>query len=118
MGWPDLLRSQGVAGVRDLPQGRYVALSSDHALLVLRPDRDDRPALEDANLPLLDWTYVDAKQVNFSFAGQVDLAFSVRSSSTCRVEVDGQHFAGKASAGLWTFQLPMKQVSHGQLFCI
>ena len=40
MGWPDLMRSQGVAGVRDLPQGRYVALSSDRALLVLRPDRD------------------------------------------------------------------------------
>ncbi|MFP3679964.1 bifunctional glycoside hydrolase 114/ polysaccharide deacetylase family protein [Pseudomonas sp. SIMBA_041] len=117
MGWPDLMRSQGVAGVRDLPQGRYVALSSDHALLVLRPDRDERPALEDANLPLVDWRYVDERQVDFSFAGQVDLTFSVRASGTCRVEVDGQRFAGKASAGLWTFQLPMKQVSHGQLFC-
>jgi hypothetical protein len=117
MGWPDLMRSQGVAGVRDLPQGRYVALSRDHALLVLRPDRDERPALEDANLPLVDWRYVDERQVDFSFAGQVDLTFSVRASGTCRVEVDGQRFAGKASAGLWTFQLPMKQVSHGQLFC-
>ncbi|MET0776828.1 MAG: bifunctional glycoside hydrolase 114/ polysaccharide deacetylase family protein [Pseudomonas mandelii] len=118
MGWPDLLRSQGVAGVRDLPQGRYVALSSDQALLVLRPDRDERPALEEANLPLVDWKYMDEKHVSFSFAGQVDLTFSVRSASSCRVEVDGQPFAGKASAGLWTFQLPMKQVSHGQLYCI
>ncbi|MHC8322390.1 bifunctional glycoside hydrolase 114/ polysaccharide deacetylase family protein [Pseudomonas sp. GB2N2] len=117
MGWPDLLRSQGIAGVRDLPQGRYVALSSDHALLVLRPDRDDRPALEEANLPLLDWRYLDDRRVSFAFAGQVDLTFSVRSASACRVEVDGQRFAGKASAGLWTFQLPMKQVSHGQLLC-
>ena len=24
LGWPDLARSTGVAGVRDLPQGRYV----------------------------------------------------------------------------------------------
>ncbi|MGE8188246.1 endo alpha-1,4 polygalactosaminidase [Pseudomonas sp. NPDC086278] len=118
MGWPDLMRSQGVAGVRDLPQGRYVALSSDHALLVLRSDRDNRPALEEANLPLVEWRYVDERQVDFSFAGQVDLSFSVRAAGTCRVEVAGQHFAGKASAGLWTFQLPMKQVSHGQLFCI
>ncbi|MBZ9783329.1 bifunctional glycoside hydrolase 114/ polysaccharide deacetylase family protein [Pseudomonas sp. REP124] len=117
MGWPDLLRSQGVAGVRDIPQGRYVALSSDRALLVLRPDRDTRPALEDANLPLLDWKYLDDQRVSFSFAGQFDLTFSVRSASACRVEVDGQRFAGKSSAGLWTFQLPMKQVSNGQLLC-
>ncbi|VVP70838.1 hypothetical protein PS918_01076 [Pseudomonas fluorescens] len=117
MGWPDLVRSQGIAGVRDLPQGRYVHLSSDHALLVLRTDRDDRPALEEANLPLLDWRYLDDRRVSFAFAGQVDLTFSVRSSSACRVEVDGQRFAGKASAGLWTFQLPMKQVSNGQLLC-
>ncbi|MGY2184771.1 hypothetical protein D3C81_238240 [compost metagenome] len=117
MGWPDLLRSQGIAGVRDIPQGRYVALSSDRALLVLRPDRDGRPALEEANLPLLSWQYLDDQRVSFSFAGQFDLTFSVRSASACRVEVDGQRFAGKSSAGLWTFQLPMKQVSNGQLLC-
>jgi len=117
MGWPDLLRSQGIAGVRDLPQGRYVHLSSDNALLVLRPDRDDRPALEEANLPLVEWRYLDDRRVSFAFAGEFDLTFSVRSSSACRVEVDGQRFAGKASAGLWVFQLPMKQVSNGQLLC-
>jgi len=27
LGWPDLDRSEGVVGVRDLPQGRYVALA-------------------------------------------------------------------------------------------
>lgn len=117
MGWPDLLRSQGIAGVRDLPQGRYVHLSSDRALLVLRPDRDERPALEEANLPLVEWRYLDDRRVSFGFSGQFDLTFSVRSANPCRVEVDGQRFAGKAAAGLWTFQLPMKQVSHAQLVC-
>lgn len=117
LGWPDLARSQGVAGVRDLPQGRYVHLSSDRALLVLRPDRDPRPALEEANLPLLDWRYLAPRRVRFSFAGQVDLNFSVRCATACRVEVDGQRFAGKAAAGLWHFQLPLKQVSQGQLIC-
>ncbi len=117
MGWPDLVKSQNIAGVRDLPQGRYVALSSDKALLVLRSDRDPRPALEEANVPLLDWRYLDDRRVSFAFAGQFDLTFSVRSATACRVEVDGQRFAGKASAGLWTFQLPMKQVSNGQLLC-
>jgi len=117
MGWPDLGRSSGIAGVRDLPQGRYVHLSSDRALLVLRADRDPRPALEEANLPLQEWRYLDERRVSFSFAGQIDLSFSVRAPGACRVEVDGQRFAGQGSAGLWHFQLPMKQVSHAQLLC-
>ena len=117
LGWPDLGRSQGVAGVRDLPQGRYVALSRDHALLALRPERDPRPALELANIPLRDWRYVSDRQVTFSFAGQFNLEFSVRSASPCRVEVQGQRYAGKSEQGLWHFQLPMKQVSNAQLLC-
>lgn len=117
LGWPDLGRSVGVAGVRDLPQGRYVALSSDHALLALRPERDPRPALELANIPLRDWRYVNDRQVSFSFAGQFNLEFSVRSASACRVEFQGQRYAGKSEQGLWHFQLPAKQVSDAQLLC-
>ena len=117
LGWPDLGRSRGVAGVRDLPQGRYVALSNDRALLALRPERDPRPALELANIPLLDWRYVNDQQVTFAFAGEFNLAFSVRSAGTCRVEVQGQHYAGRSEQGLWHFQLPLKQVSDAQLFC-
>lgn len=117
LGWPDLGRSRGVAGVRDLPQGRYVALSSDQPLLALRPERDPRPALELANIPLRDWRYVNDRQVTFAFAGQFNLEFAVRSASACRVEVQGQRYAGKSEQGLWHFQLPFKQVSDGQLFC-
>ena len=53
LGWPDLSRSVGVAGVRDLPQGRYVHLSGPEAVLALRETRDPRPALEEANICLL-----------------------------------------------------------------
>ncbi|BCQ62069.1 hypothetical protein PBOI14_38190 [Pseudomonas sp. Boi14] len=55
--------------------------------------------------------------MSFSFAGQFDLEFSVRSASACRVEVQGQRYAGKSEQGLWHFQLPMKQVSDAQLLC-
>ncbi|NBF02154.1 PbsX family transcriptional regulator [Pseudomonas sp. Fl5BN2] len=117
LGWPDLGRSQGVAGVRDLPQGRYVHLSSDRAVLALRADRDPRPALEEANIPLRDWRYVSDRQVTFAFAGEFNLEFSVRSAGTCRVEIQGQRYPGKSAQGLWHFQVPVKQVSDGQLFC-
>lgn len=117
LGWPDLMRSEGVAGVRDLPQGRYVHLSSAHPRLVLRRQRDQRPALEEANLPLRSWRYLNDQQVDFAFAGEFDLQFSVRAAGTCRVEFDGQQFTGKAAQGLWHFQLPYSQVSDAQLFC-
>ncbi|MCU1729656.1 bifunctional glycoside hydrolase 114/ polysaccharide deacetylase family protein [Pseudomonas sp. 7P_10.2_Bac1] len=117
MGWPDLSRSQGVAGVRDLPQGRYVHLSSDHALLALRPDRDPRPALEQANVPLQQWRYLDDRRVAFAFAGEFDIRFSVRATGPCRLEVKGQRFVGTPNKGLWSFKLPMKQVSDAQLLC-
>lgn len=118
LGWPDLGRSQGVAGVRDLPQGRYLHLSSDQALLALRSDRDPRPALEEANLPLRDWRYLSERQVAFAFEGQVDLSFTVRSATSCYVEAQGKRFAAKAAGkDLWQFQLPYKHVTDARLFC-
>lgn len=117
LGWPDLLRSRAVAGVRELPQGRYVHLSAAEAQLVLRDSRDPRPALEEANIPLEDWRYLAEDRVHFSFAGAFPLQFSVRASGTCRVTLDGQTFQGKAEQGLWRFQLPMTQVRDAQLIC-
>ncbi|CAD5108738.1 hypothetical protein PSEWESI4_03030 [Pseudomonas carbonaria] len=117
LGWPDLARSRGVAGVRDLPQGRYVHLSDPNAVLALRATRDPRPALEEANLPLSGWSYRGENQVAFSFRGDMPLHFSVRASGTCRVTVAGKPYHGQGANGLWNFELPMKQVRDGQLVC-
>nr|WP_278959630.1 bifunctional glycoside hydrolase 114/ polysaccharide deacetylase family protein [Pseudomonas alcaligenes] len=117
LGWPDLLRSDGVAGVRDLPQGRYIHLAADHARLVLRPDRDRHVALEEANIPLTDWRYLSENKVQFSFVGEFALTFSVRAPGSCRVEVQGRQFVGRKAQGLSHFQLPMKQVRDARLTC-
>jgi hypothetical protein len=117
LGWPDLARSSGVAGVRDLPQGRYVHLGAANAVLALRDTRDPRPALEEANLPLTGWRYQDQRHVTFSFQGELPLSFSVRASGPCRVTVTGRSFPGVGSDGVWRFELPMKQVRDGQLVC-
>ncbi len=117
LGWPDLARSTGVAGVRDLPQGRYVHLSAANARLVLRDSRDPRPALEEANLPLKHWRYRDDGRVEFAFAGHLPLRLVVRAAGDCRLSAAGKAFPGKAGNGLWTFELPMEQVRDGQLVC-
>lgn len=117
LGWPDLRRSQGIAGVRDIPQGRYVHLSSDNALLVLREDRDSRPALEEASLPLQAWDYLDDKRVRLSFAGNLPLSFSVRAAGRCSLVVAGKTYAGVQQQGLWLFDVPQTQVRDAQLTC-
>lgn len=117
LGWPDLLASEGVAGVHDLPQGRYVHLSSDRALLVLQPDRDSAPSLEQANVPLTSWIYRDAGQISFSFKGEFPVRFSVRHRGRCHVEYQGRRINGSAAAGLWHFTLPVKEVSDARLLC-
>jgi len=117
LGWPDLARSQGVAGVRDLPQGRYVHLSDASAVLALRDDRDPRPALEQANLPLLAWDYLNKDRVKLSFAGEMPLRFSVRAAGSCSLDVSGKRYQATGQNGLWQFNLSMTRVADAQLYC-
>ncbi len=117
LGWPDMHRSRNVAGVRDLPQGRYVHLSGDSALLVTRQERDSAPTLEEANVPLQAWDYLPDGRVRFSFAGEFPVQFSVRSRAGCRVEVGGQRQSGRKVNDLWYFKLESRQVSNALLIC-
>ncbi|MCY1532106.1 hypothetical protein D9M68_673540 [compost metagenome] len=117
LGWPDLTRSTGVAGVRELPQGRYVHLSGDQVLLSLRASRDPRPALEEANLPLLGWEYLDDRRVRVSFAGNMPLRFVVRAQGACELEVAGKRYTGTRQQELWRFNVPMERVIDAQLLC-
>lgn len=121
MGWPNLLKSQAVAGVRDLEQGRYIALSSDQAVLYLQAQRDTTPSLEQANIPLLEWRYNNTNDSNFefdfAFSGEFKLEFSVRYQGNCHVQFNGKRYDGKKSNDLITFNMPFKQVSHAKLIC-
>mgnify|MGYP001229614604 CR=1 FL=1 len=118
MGWPDLRRSQGVAGVRDLPQGRYVHLSQDHATLALRPDRDSRPALEQANVPLQRWEYLDDQRVKVSMQGEFPVEFGVRTSAkSCHLQYNGKTQAGRLHKGVWMFALTTKALTNAELTC-
>lgn len=117
MGWPNLLKSQAVAGVRDLPQGRYIALSSDQAVLHLQAQRDTAPSLEQANIPVLDWRYHSANEIEFAFAGEFPLNFSVHYQGSCYAKFNGQRYNGVKNNNLITFNMPLKQVSHAKLIC-
>lgn len=117
MGWPNMLKSQAVAGVRDLPQGRYIALSDEQAVLHLQAQRDTAPSLEQANIPLLAWRYHNANEVDFSFAGEFPLNFTVRYQGDCYVKKDGKRYKGQKNNMLITFNMPFKRLSDAKLIC-
>ena len=102
--------------MRELPQGRYVHLSDAHAVLALRPERDPRPALEQANLPLLGWDYLDDDRVKLSFAGKCRCGFRSR-QRRCSLEVAGRRHVGVKVQGVWQFELAETRVSDAQLLC-
>jgi len=117
LGWPDLLHSEGVAGVRDLPQGRYVHLSRDRAVLALQPARDTAPALEYANVPLQAWEYRGEREVRVSMAGQFALRFAVRYAGNCSLSVGGRRYEGQRRGELLEFNLERQEVSDAVLAC-
>ena len=116
LGWPDLARSTGVAGVRDPPQGRYVHLSAANAWFRARQPRSAAGA-GGANLPLKHWRYRDDGRVEFAFAGHLPLRLVVRAAGDCRLSAAGKAFLERPATRLWTFELPMEQVRDGQLVC-
>jgi hypothetical protein len=69
LGWPNIVDSQDVIGVEDIPQGRYVALSgATHVTLALQANRPTVPHLESANATVMSWSR-DRETVKFRLKG-------------------------------------------------
>ncbi|WP_394823031.1 endo alpha-1,4 polygalactosaminidase [Pendulispora albinea] len=76
-GWPDLDKSTGVAGLRDVPQGRYVhLLSGVKVVLASRTSPSEGVYLEHANGQIANWTR-EAKGARFRIRGNVPLVITV-----------------------------------------
>jgi hypothetical protein len=79
LGWPDLPRSPEVVGVRELPQGRYVALGPTGATtraLALRESPPDDPYIESANAAVMSWRR-DGGEMWFTLRGHVPADITV-----------------------------------------
>ncbi|MFL5307457.1 MAG: hypothetical protein ACJ8F1_19720, partial [Polyangia bacterium] len=72
LGWPDLDKSQGVVGVRDLPQGRYVTLDPGHPVaLALAPDRPRGPYVLASNAAVASFRRLGADTIRFHLRGHI-----------------------------------------------
>ena len=121
-GWPMFERCRGVAGVRDLAQGRYVALSGEpSALLQLGAETPSVPYLMTANAEIVHWERTDA-------AGGHELALRLRGHQALRFAIGGAHDGctlraqGRKHAGTWRdgayrFELPADDTGEASLVC-
>tara|TARA_R110001606_G_scaffold228969_1_gene377000 strand:+ start:1301 stop:4111 length:2811 start_codon:yes stop_codon:yes gene_type:complete len=92
LGWPDLQRSINVAGVREIPSGRYVALSGESdATLYLSPNTPQTPHLRYANGRITGWQRHSPHHLYLSLAAeQVPLNVELAATQGCQVTADAR----------------------------
>ena len=86
LGWPDVTRGAGVAGVRDAKEGRYVTLARDvdNVELFTTPAAPSAVHLENANGRVLSWQR-DKKKIKFSITSHMPLSVTLGGGGTCTV---------------------------------
>jgi hypothetical protein len=76
-GWPDLVRSVNVIGVRDTPQGRHVAIGpGDRVILALGPNPPEQPHLMSANAADTAWART-ATGLTFHLQGPLPISITL-----------------------------------------
>lgn len=118
LGWPDLARSEHIAGVIDLPQGRYLHLSADNALLALRDRPPQSPYLKQANAPLTQWQTRSDGSFTVSFRGHRPLKLQIHSAKPCTLEHGERRYQSQQrNADTQGLTLDTNTVTHAHLSC-
>ena len=86
LGWPDVTKGAGVAGVRDTKEGRYVTLARDvdNVELFTVPAAPSAVHLESSNGRVLSWKR-ESKKIKFSIAAHLPLTVTLAGGGTCTV---------------------------------
>lgn len=88
MGFPDVQKSQGIAGYRAGPVDSYVHLGNDAAELVLRATESATPRLLSANAKVESFESTPEGQ-RWHLVGNVPLKFTLTHAEACRVRAGG-----------------------------
>jgi hypothetical protein len=118
LGFPDLSRSHGVAGVRDVAQGRYVSLTgADPAVLALSPTLPTQPYLKEANGEVEAFA-PGAHGAHLRLRGHQRLRFSVAGSDRpCTLRFPGGVARGVRRGDAQEFRLDRKDSGDATLEC-
>jgi len=118
MGWPDLKRSQGVAGMIDLPQGRYVHLvgldQQNTYSLSFKKKLPSQAYLLQANAELKYWS-MHHGMIDFRLKGHMPVKFSM--NKKCTLSFGKHHYQPRKMNKAYQFRLKIKDTGHATLNC-
>jgi hypothetical protein len=128
LGWPIASTSVGVAGVRDVKQGRYVHFTDERekglAVLSVGPSAPAAPRLLHANGRVRSWTPRGQASARIRITAHVPLEIVVAARSACRLAVAGRLVKATREPSLATgeivtaFEVPATDTGEADLVCI
>ncbi len=119
LGYPDLDQSVGVAGVRDVPQGRYVTLARAEKTPVLFTSSSPPTALRlvEANAHTVSFARTSKGTARLRLVGHMPVRFSVAGATTCTLTADGVKWTGKHVSSAVHFELGRTDTGEATLVC-
>ncbi len=119
LGWPDPARSTGVAGARDVPQGRYVTLSraATRVVLATADAEPASPRISDANGRVVSFE-AQGKGAKLRVSGHMPLSISIAGiGPKCRLRTKGGVVSGTAVPGAIRFTTKESDTGEASLEC-
>jgi len=119
MGWPGLSSTSGLAGVRDIPQGRYVHFgdkSDEYGFYSMRLQKQppEKAYLVRANAMIRHWL-VQGKRIRMRLAGHMPVQFSL--SQYCQLHIGKKTLDPTRQGDVYTFNLQTMDTGDALLVC-
>lgn len=118
-GWPDFARSTGIAGFRDIPQGRYVHLTGKSPAYLYLVDKKPNgvPYLHSSNAGIAEWEK-RGNVVDFRLRGHSPVKMTIAGASGgCVVSWRGGELASSGADGIQSFSFPVSDTGEARLEC-
>ncbi|HET7061526.1 MAG TPA: hypothetical protein VFI43_05040, partial [Nitrosospira sp.] len=118
-GWPDLQRSEGIVGVHDVNQGRYVHLFPKNGRVLLYTSTDPPSSIHllHSNGEIEEWQET-AEGVNFQVRSHVPLEMVTGPpGQKCYVNWSGGRLDGQHENKGWKFIFPVADPGNATLVC-
>ncbi len=119
LGWPAPDRSAGIAGVRDLPEGRYVHTDGRSLVtLALGQAPPTRPYLMDSDAVIEEWAIrPDGFEIKIEADRPIALSLGGPRARACRWVQGSRTVAPKVVGQVAVFRLNASQSGHARLIC-
>lgn len=126
LGWPDMSRSNAVAGVRDVSQGRYMHLTDDLdrgvAVLGFSSSIPTAPRLQHANGRARLWRVRDPRHAKIRIEATMPVELTVEAPASCVLVMDGKRIPASTATArersvVSSFRLTSNDTGEAEIEC-